>query len=132
MSVSVSVIRFVGIGARARPEEWILQRCRGGTRRRRSGARFVKREEPPAGCCSRGVCRLVSASASRLGMAGLGLFALVRCVECSTGRRRKHPSEPVGEGFHGERAEGLAGDVGWRKSREEERDTRRLRERYND
>ena len=65
-------------------------------------------------------------------MAGLGLFALVRCVECSTGRRRKHPSEPVGEGFHGERAEGLAGDVGWRKSREEERDTRRLRERYND
>ena len=41
-----------------------------------------------------------------------------------TGRRRKHPAKPVGEGFHGERAEGLVGDVGWQKSREEERETR--------
>ena len=46
----------------------------------KSGAGSVERLEPPAGCCSRGVYRHVSADASMLSRTGLGLTTLVRCV----------------------------------------------------
>ena len=57
--------------------------CGGGShhgRSGKSGAGFVERLEPPAGCCSRGVYRHVSADASTLSRTGLGLTTLVRCV----------------------------------------------------
>ena len=57
--------------------------CGGGShhgRSGKSGAGFVERLEPLAGCCSRGVYRHVSADASMLSRTGLGLTTLVRCV----------------------------------------------------
>ena len=87
MSGSGSVIRFMRIGARSRTGKWILQRCGGGTRRRRSGAAVRDGEEPPAGCCSRGVNRVKSRDTSTLGLPRLGLTTVVRCVVPSTVRR---------------------------------------------
>ena len=111
MSGSGSVIKFVSIGARSRTGKWILQRCGGGTRRRRSGATVRNGEEGPGRCCSRGVCRFFSTGASRLSITAPALFRGVRCAECSTGRRRKHTAQSVGEGFHGERVEICDGRV---------------------
>ena len=45
----------------------------------RSGL-VLDREEPLAGCCSRGVYRHVSADASMLSRTGLALTTVVRCV----------------------------------------------------
>ena len=63
----------------------------------RAAGEFFERLEPPAGCCSRGVYRHVSADASTLSRTKLGLATLVRCVEWSMGRRREHPPEPNSE-----------------------------------
>ena len=55
----------------------------------KSGAGSVERLEPPAGCCSRGVYRHVSADASMLSRTGLGLTTLVRCVGLNTDLRSR-------------------------------------------